>query len=159
MRKKNYGQQQAKAQMQAISEMVRALQCDYDRLQELRDEYAELSENEVRDWQDAGELADLEEMAGDCKDLDEAQQRITADPLSVEVRSAWVLVGDKMEPEEFRIVLCTGGPHVELRGELDEYKQPCKVSMHYADWGTSGEFREIDEDVLLTYCQQFFFGE
>ena len=77
----------------SIVEMVAALQCDYDRLEELRDERdghddgpeAWASENP----DDAAELAELESAAGDCENADDARERIMEDPLSVEVRSDW----------------------------------------------------------------------
>ena len=49
----------------------------------------------------------------------EFESEIHETPLSIEVRSGWHSVGeDAGEPEEFRIVLCTGGPHVELTGDI-----------------------------------------
>lgn len=89
--------QQAAAQAQSIADMVAALTLDYDMLEELREE-----------------LADLERIADGCADADEARDRIMEDPLSIETRSGWVSVGEEMSPEEYRIALCTGGPHVEI---------------------------------------------
>lgn len=150
---------QARAQVRSISEMVAAREVDYDRLQELRDERDTLSEEDYRNWPDSGELAELEAAAGDCKDADEARERIEQDALSVEVRSGWQSPGEAgMGPEEFRIVLCTGGPHVELVGELDEHCEPSSVRVLYREWGTSGELFDFDRDTVLTYCRCFYFG-
>ena len=88
---------------------------------------------------------------------DEARQRIEEDPLSVEVRSGWTDTGGALEPEEFRIVLCTGGPHVELQGELLN-GEPCTVRALYRDWGDSGELFEFDHAAVLEYCKCFYFG-
>lgn len=195
----NQAYQQAAAQMSSIADMVAALRCDFDRLEELRDELDCLqynvkeatdahekmqqsgeqfdfhgnTANEVQDeledaqkalqsWleDNADELRELEEAAGDCKDSDEARTRIEQDALSVEVRSAWVSVGEDMTPDQFRIVLCTGGPHVELEGELDEHLQPYRVWMNYKSWGESGEYHgeNFDHDALIAYCLCFYFG-
>ena len=100
---------------------------------------------------DAEELTELEESAGDCADADDAQQRIYDDPLSVQFRSGWVSRGDEMSAEEFRIVLCTGGPHVELVGDVD-----CsRIRVLYKDWGGSGELFDFDHDAVAQYVSHF----
>lgn len=198
--------QQAAAQMSGIAEMVAALECDYARLEELRDERESLQDAvfdalEAVDEADAeqsaarrdneafnaaalddacenlesaeadlyefgadegAELAELEAAAGDCADEEEARQRIQEDPLSIEVRSGWTAPGDGMEAEEFIILLCTGGPAARIVGELDQYKQPARAWLEYQDWFTPwieyhGE--NADGAALLTYCQQFYFGD
>ena len=119
--------QQAQSQVSGIVGMIRAIECDFDRLEELRDGLA-------LEWSD--ELAELEEQAGKYADQDEARDAIHATPLSVEVRSGWRSVGeDAGEPEEFRIVLCTGGPHIELAGDIGG-----TVRVVFRDWGESGEY-------------------
>lgn len=107
------------------------------------------------------ELAELIEAAGDCESEDDARERITEDALSVEVRSGWHTVGEAPEPEEFRIVLCTGGPHVEIRGRLNDHNEPERCELHYAGWGVRGEYRgdALDTDALETYARQFYFGD
>ncbi|MES2348477.1 MAG: hypothetical protein V4641_13020 [Pseudomonadota bacterium] len=236
----NHARNQAKAQAESIAEMVAALDCDYDRLEELRElektkryvagcnmpgylpdgEPAEFDDADdaldyVKDmakasidddtdlpadiaaqqtsdidefWRadsngefgqtfvnyhywvtqdgnmlspdEATELAELESAAGDCESQDDAQQRISEDPLSVEVRSDWHAPGDEDNtPSEFKILLCTGGPAVQIMGELDEHGTPCRAWLEYQDWGTPwteyhGE--GVEQDTLLTYCQQFF---
>jgi hypothetical protein len=126
--KTNHAEEEAKAQYESVREMIAALNCDYDRLEELRDRYADLEaddEGELEllcaEWmaEHGEELAELEAAAGDCKGADDADERIRQDPLSVEVRSGWTAPGEPMEAEEFRILLCTGGPACQIRGELD----------------------------------------
>ena len=86
--------------------------------------------------EDAEALADLEGQAGEYADQDAARDAIHETPLSVEVRSGWHSVGeDAGEPEEFRIVLCTGGPHVELTGDIGG-----TVRVVFRDGGESGEY-------------------
>lgn len=173
---------QAIAQVESIARMVAALDLDYDRLQELRDDFeafdgedkqaAELGRNEfdsdvtthvdgnlIYAYDVGRELAELESIASDFESADDAQEAIQDDPLSVEVRSDWCAPGETMTAGEFRIVLCTGGPHVELVGDLDQWSQPSRVRVIYKDWGESGELFDFDHDAVLRYCQQFYFGE
>lgn len=162
---------QALAQCASVADMVAALECDFDRLQELRESRSDyVSESPLREsdavykWgaenpEDAAELADLEQAAEGCADADEARERILEDALSVEVRTGWHTPGESGEPDEFRIVLCTGGPHVEFVGDLNRYGEPDRVRCMFTDWGESGELFDFDHDAALTYCRQFYFGE
>ena len=102
----NHAKNQAVCQLAGIRTMLAAIQCDYDRLEELRDErdgyefdpdanaapdgpsYANNREAWAGENPEAAEeLTELEEAAGDCEDAEEAQQRIHEDPLSCQVRS------------------------------------------------------------------------
>lgn len=169
--------EQASAQMSSIAEMLAALDCDYDRLEELREEFAEWearveTQNEAvltrAEWAKlnpdvAAELADLEEAAGDCEDMDDAQQRISDDPLEVQVRFDWYSPGDELPnvPAEFKILLCTGGPAVRIVGELNERGEPDRAWLEFQDWGTPwieyhGE--NADGDALVRYAAHFLGG-
>ena len=150
---------QAEAQMRSIREMVAALELDWNRLEELRDQ---MEAGTLEDC-DRDELAELTTTAGDYADRDDAEQRIQEDPLSVEVRRGWGSYDDagNLRPEEFRILLCTGGPAVQIMGELDDHGEPSRAWIEYQDWGTSWIERvneEGDQDTLLTYARQFYFG-
>jgi hypothetical protein len=108
------------------------------------------------------ELAELEDAAGGCENEDEARRAIDDDPLSVEVRSGWHSLGETLQPAEFQILLCAGGPAVRILGELDGDNQPCRAWLEYQDWGTPwteyhGE--NADQAVLLSYAGNFYFGE
>ena len=60
-------------------------------------------------------VAHLNDDAGN----DRAREAIHEDALSVLVRSGWYVPGSEAaEPEEFEILLCTGGPAVRLRVRL-----------------------------------------
>lgn len=164
----------ARQQAQSLADMVAALTLDYDMLEELREELADLEEQQAElmdapagylQWEKANgqrldglreELAELERIADGCADADEARDRIMEDPLSIETRSGWVSVGEEMSPEEYRIVLCTGGPHVEIVGDLDQHGAPCRARIVYRDWGDSGELFDFDHGAVLAYAQQFF---
>lgn len=108
--------------------------------------------------EDVALIGALEEAAGENTSEEQAREAIECDPLSVEVRSGWTSSKDEFEVEEFRIVLCTGGPHVELVGNLDR-GVPSRVRVLYRDWGTSGELFDFDHASVIEYCQQFYFGE
>lgn len=170
----NHGLDQAKAQAESIAAMVAAINCDYDRLEELRDEKGERvsaildaetpdeveeQTQRMKEWdtENAEELQALEIEAGECADQDEARENVQNDPLSVEVRSGWDIVGGDLSAAEFRIVLCTGGPHVEIRGELDN-GTPSRAWLQYQDWGTPlTQYFEVEGSTLLAYCQEFYF--
>jgi hypothetical protein len=147
---KTDAKEQAAAQYQSIVEMLSALDCDYDRLEELREDAEETNE----------EFQTLISEAGDCTSREAAEERIQEDPLSIEVRSDWVTPGEDMTPSEFQILLCAGGPAVRIRGELDEYREPCRAWIEYQDWGTPWtQYFDASQDTLLQYAQQFYFGE
>lgn len=171
----NRAEDQARAQLASIVSMVAALQCDYDRLEELRDERDNFEDDDLNGdadrhaaWarenpSDADELEELEAAAGDCEDEDEARERIQEDALEVQVRSGWHEPGHLADPEEFYILLCTGGPAVRIVGELDEHQQPSRPRLEYQDWGTPWtELVSMDRDereALQHYCDEHFFGE
>lgn len=174
MTDESHAEKQARAQVESIAAMVAALECDYARLDELRDEKESFTLDRMEtpesnracaeyEWaqefpDEASELAELESVAGDCADEDEARCRIEEDPLSVEIRSGWANSRAEFEPEEFRIVLCTGGPHVEIVGDLDR-GEPSHPRILYRDWGVSGELFDFDREAVLTYCRVFYFGD
>jgi hypothetical protein len=77
-----------KSAAESIAEMVAALECDYGRLEELRDtESDDLEQGEV------DEMTELEKAAGDCTDREDAEQRIQESPLEVTMRGDWVPFG------------------------------------------------------------------
>ena len=123
--------------------------------------------------QAAAQLASIVEMVGTLNREQEsgnddayspAQEDIQNDALSVEVRSGWTPLGDvPFRAEEFMILLCTGGPAVRIVGELGEHNEPECARLEYQDWFTPWTpcacTTEAESDALLTYCQQFYFGE
>ena len=96
-------------------------------------------------------------------DEDEAREAISEDPLSVEVRSDWHLPGDGNDkPTEYKVLLCTGGPACRIVGDLDLYPQPFTAKLEYQDWFIPWKlYRTTEEEyeALLTYAQQFYYGE
>lgn len=111
------------------------------------------------------QLRSIREMVAELSDPDsdrreDAQDAIFEDPLEVSVRSGWGQIGDPMSPEEFRILLCTGGPAVQIIGALNEHSEPHDVRLQYQDWFTPWIDLPLEDDELddvMTYCQQFCF--
>jgi hypothetical protein len=154
-----------KSAAESIAEMVAALECDYDRLGELREHAAGMHAELPLDTDEAEELAELEKAAGECSDREDAEQRIYEDPLSVEFRSGWYPYADKEcphPPEEFLILLSTGGPATRIIGELNEHCEPTRARLQAQDWfkpWTDYTGDAVSDDDLLTYCRCFYFGE
>jgi hypothetical protein len=148
-----------------IEAEVRALSLDFSRLEVLREDrerdgdvYAEL-------WpEDAEELREMEALlqAADCEDAadeDYVRGRIQDRVLSVEVRSGWTVLGEDLVPEEFVVLLGTGGPAMRVRGELGEHGEPHRAWIEVQDWGTPWtHYLGADGDVVLQWAQQFYFG-
>jgi len=147
----------------SIECMVEALDADYERLEELREELedADLSDCEREAIRE--EIAEIEEQADGCESEEDAQRRIWEDALSVEVRSDWHSPGACAEDAgvtDFRILLSTGGPATRIVGTLNCYGEPDSAVIEAQDWFQPWTpFEGGDEDVLLRYCQLHYFGE
>lgn len=196
-------QEQARLQYEYIEQMVAALDADYERLNELRDEIKAQEEeydalaSETSEWIEVNpgrfldakdarnnwalafpdendrlaeieeeraalvkELDEIEAEIGSCESREEAEQRIQDDPLEIQVRGGWHDPGDsEAEAEEFYILLCTGGPAVRIRGELDR-GEPTRAWIEYRDWFEPWKpYFDADQATLLVYCRCFYFGE
>jgi hypothetical protein len=104
-------------------------------------------------------------------DADEIHQRIEESVLAVRIRSGWYAPGETPTPDEFEILLSTGGPALRIVGELDEYCQANNARLEWQDWGTPWtRFAIYDDGVtiqeasaaesdVLTFAQCFYFGE
>lgn len=108
---------------------------------------------------------DVVAKTGECSEsMEEAEQAIQDDPLEVVVRSGWItpnVIGGRVRAE-FKILLCTGGPAVQIIGELNEHCEPESARIEHQDWGTPWtEYRLTadEQETLLEYCRQFYFGE
>lgn len=158
----NHAEQNARGWGETITSLVAALGIDYDKLQELRDtDQGDLTDDEREELQELTESATVD--GEEFKNQEDVAQRIQESPLSVQVRSGWTNPGEPMEAEDFEILLSTGGPALRIMGELDEHKQPRRAWLEHQDWGTPwteyhGEHAPAQDD-LVTFAQQFFFGE
>jgi len=80
------------------------------------------------------------------EEREEAIERIMEDPLSVEIKNT------------YEILLSWGGPASRIIGELDD-GYPTTAELQFQDWFTSWQKYECDEEVLLQYANNFYFGE
>lgn len=106
-------------------------------------------------------LATAEEQAIDGPDeTDAARSRIEESVLSVQVRDGWKSPGAKSEgPEEYEILLSTGGPALRIYGKLSDYNEPETAELQYQDWFTSWTIYQADEGLLLKFAGAFYFAE
>lgn len=138
---------------ESIEQMVAALQCDYERLKELRDE---------RDWKydpkaddDIRELAEPEMQAGDCEDADVALDRIQEDPLSLRIFGEYAK--GEWTATNYELLLSTGGPATRIVGDLeDTYATSARLEVQnwFKPWT---EWTGADSDVLRAYVGCFCF--
>ncbi len=148
----------------SLAEMMAALEVDYDRLEELREErdgweqpdgYACSSwdEDSETDADDVDELAKLEEAAGECESEDDARQRIQEDPLSLRIFGE--LIDGEWEADNYELLLGTGGPAVRIVGDLGEHKEPTSARLEVQDWfkpWTEYSDENHDDNMLLAYA-------
>lgn len=156
-------EEQARAQLDGIVQMVKRL----EHLDDCDDwEGCDLTDEQILDGlgysHEKGKEATDEERES-YHDRDATLEAMQEDPLSVQVRSGWASSPAEFEAEEFEILLCTGGPACRIIGDLGRYNQPDRARLQYQDWGTPWtEYLDMtseERDALLTYCQQFYFGE
>jgi hypothetical protein len=79
--------------------------------------------------------------------------------LAVDVRSGWGSPGE-LEPEEFQILLSTGGPALRIIGDL-QGNEPSRARLEFQDWGTPWTEwrRDVDSKALAWFAGLFWFGE
>jgi hypothetical protein len=75
--------------------------------------------------------------------------------LSVDVRSGWGTPG-YLEPEEFQILLSTGGPALRIIGDLEDLS-PTHPRLQHQDWGTPWTEYFGDREALEWFCNLFYF--
>jgi len=97
----------------------------------------------------------------DDEQQEQARGTIENDPLSVEVRSGWCSPGseDYGKPQEYNILLSTGGPATRIIGQLSEHGEPETAVLQVQDWFQPWtNYRDAEESVLLGYVRCFYFG-
>jgi hypothetical protein len=125
------------------------------------DKYANAKESAQCSYDCIVEMVDALDTEDDNA-RDDAAQRIHEDALSVEVNYGWVYAGQLPEhgPDEYAILIATGGPAIRVRGDLNEYSEPETAYLEVQDWFVPWQRFDppnYDQDVLLTYAQQFYF--
>ena len=96
----------------------------------------------------------------DCDALREALEDEAREwPLSLEFRAdSWQLSPTSCEPDQFRILLCTGGPAVQIVGDLTVSGYPADPELQGQDWFTPWQAVDCDSDALQWFCELFVFG-
>lgn len=83
--------------------------------------------------------------------------------LSVLVRDGWREPTRSGGPEEYEVLLTTGGPALRLIGKLDGYGQPDDwPRLEYQDWGTPWtEYEPAREhrEALQKFASVFYYGD
>ena len=97
------------------------------------------------------------------EDADTLRDRIQEEPLSVLVNSGWHEPGKMPEegPEEYEILLGTGGPAVRIRGRLNQWCEPETATLQGQDWfkpWQATRTSEAEDEAILWFAQQFYFG-
>jgi len=98
----------------------------------------------------------------DYEAQDAIREEALNDALSVEFRSGWSTNSEDMKAEEFKILLSTGGPACQIKGNLDQYNEPTDIEIQYQDWGTPWTtlyVRGETYEALEWFCNCFYFGE
>lgn len=128
---------------------------------------AKLDRIAARAFESIKEMVEAMRVADESEDqsaIEAAREAIEQDPLSVEVRGGWRSAGELDDgiPEEFKILLATGGPAVRIVGELNR-GEVTAARLEAQDWFLPWtEYRNGPSDyesVLLDYCRCFYFGE
>ena len=148
----------------------------------MADKYDDARQN-AQNWYDSiVEMVEaLAQADANCDDIaqDSARDAITESVLWVEVRSDWhdVAVVERAKPDEYRILLTTGGSALQITGALSEHGEPETAELQMKDWGVPWlEWEPLlfnptmsrDEriaarngyrETLLTFARCFYFGE
>lgn len=133
-------------------------------------EAAQFCQEEYEGWQIGREAKQLlrehgypaDDRATVLERIEESQREA---PLCCEVRSGWTLLngdGPDFEPEEWRILLSTGGPELVLQGHFNRYREPAGAELRYRTWGTQFEPVRTTSDeqwALCWFAALFYWGE
>lgn len=150
----NSSQSQARAQAQSIADLYAIYQAFNDNDADDLPDGCEIETDED------GDLISVEYDHCDYSSTEDVIDTVKDNALSVEVRSTWTTNTESFEAEEFRIVLCTGGPHVEIRGNIGLHGQPEDPEVYSSDWFEGLQrFPLADYDALEWFCGLFYFGE
>lgn len=111
------------------------------------------------------ELMDrLDNVGDDASAHDGIREEIQQQPLSIMVRDGWRMPGqihNDEGPEEYEILLSTGGPALRIYGQLDRGQPDEWPRLQWQDWGTPWTDYPIGEEreFVRAFADQFYFGE
>ena len=93
---------------------------------------------------------------------DAIREMVLQDALSAQVRTKWHSLGDEPELGQYKLLLCTGGPAVQIRGDLCS-GEPEHAYLEFQDWFTPWEqYEDTTEEqdaALLWYAEQFYWEQ
>lgn len=98
------------------------------------------------------------------EDEDSLRERLEEGPLSVQVRcSEWFSPGaETPKPDEYLLLLTTGGPALRITGDLGSWGTPDNARLEYQDWGTPWteyDATNAERAQLLAYANLMYYGE
>jgi len=112
--------------------------------------------------EDMKELYGFEEQDEDDEADAKREEILEGGALSAEIRSDWMPVGGDPMGWTYRLLLCWGGPSVQLTGELDEHFQPISAVVQYQDWFTGWAdlpMEEEEQEAAVEWASLFYWGE
>lgn len=107
------------------------------------------------------EIQRLSDLLDADPDNDDLQDELRDLALTQEVRSTWTSMDQDLEPDEYRLLLCTGGPAVQVVGQLDSAGDPCTATLQHQDWGTPWadvNLTRPETELLVWFAQTFYWG-
>ena len=121
--------------------------------------YLQAGYTKIIDLEQAGKKIDVEVEGEEFHCSTDLYNYITEIPVSVEVRTDWVYAGfyGNQHPVDYKIVMTTGGPHIEIYGRLNHTVEPENVNMFYRDGSDSFNvtLTKEEEKTLLWFVKLF----
>ena len=106
------------------------------------------------------------EIQGDTyTDADDLACRLDEIPLSIEFCcKGWqpLKMDEKLEPDTYRVVLGTGGPHTEIYGDIDEHGEAETATIACSWWSELENLRDTTEEedaILLQFAGRFIYAQ
>lgn len=111
---------------------------------------------------DSGEAETVTFDGVEYNDADSLREYAQEMPLDIRVRSGWHNPGSESEPDEYEILLSTGGPAVRIWGKLGRFCEPESAEIQVQDWFTP--WKPLAEqwdhsDAIESFALFFYFGE
>ena len=85
------------------------------------------------------------QQAADANAVSAARAAIVAEAPQIAVRTNWHAPGEPNEISEYRILLSSGSPSVQVIGDI-EHGEPYSARLGYQDWFTRWEECELTEE-------------
>ena len=131
---------------------------------QIKEEEDRAKEQALSQYESIDEMLSNIEKAEGTPEEDTLRDELTQDALEVLVRSDWHSPGAESDQvaTDYKILLCTGGPAVQIVGELDQHGQPETAQLQFQDWYTPWKDYPISlkqEKRLLDYANYYYFVE